>query len=425
MKKFYLVLGCILVFILKIYFASNSDKISYSYNPKSNSELALAGRPDWAEWRSEGNGITKFFIHFWKYKRKSEEMALNAFPGQKAFFATQKQWLANLPQPSESQAYVRVGFVGDLMEVPHTDEQFIAPEILTTLRSMDFVLGNLETPVSPSSSISKFRDALSEFNVSPSYLDALSINGTPVFQFLSLANNHILDRGDIGVQETIHNVEAKGILVHGADKKKFALFSVKGIRFGVAAATWGVNPQLFQGEVKSPIWYLNGIAPLDKTKIDLTQLKDSLAEMKKEGVDFKILYLHWGFEFETYPDPMIQEIGRELINDGADLIIGSHPHVLQPFELVQTKDHNGLIAYSMGNFVTSMDNPFNRIGLIQELKVWRNAQQKIEWSLGVSRLTQVTGEDHPQIQCLDSNPDKDLVGVVEYYKHALNLPFMQ
>ena len=157
----------------------------------------------------------------------------------------------------------------------------------------------------------------------------------------------------------------------------------------------------------------------------MAQLKDSLAEMKKEGVNFKILFLHWGFEFEVFPDPLIQEIGRELIHEGADLIIGSHPHVLQPFELVQTADHNGLIVYSMGNFVTTMTNPLNRIGLIQELKVWRNAQQKIEWSLGFSRLSQVTDGDHPQAQFLSATPAKDLIDAARFYKQSLNLPFFQ
>ena len=178
-------------------------------------------------------------------------MVLNPFPGQRAFFAAQKQLLANLPQPLESQSYVRVGFVGDLMEVPVG--LFISPEVLAVLQRMNFVLGNLETPVSQSSTISNFRNSLSQFNVSPSYLNALLLNGKSVFQFLSLANNHILDRGDQGVQETTQNLEAKGILVHGVDQKKFVTFFSKGICFGVTAATWGVNPQFFQGEVKSPI----------------------------------------------------------------------------------------------------------------------------------------------------------------------------
>src|SRR6185437_7732994 len=135
-------------------------------------------------------------------------------------------------------------------------------------------------PVSQSSAISKFRNnVLSQFNVLPDYLDALVVNGKPVFQFLSLANNHILDRGDLGVKETIQNAEARGISVHGASEKKFAIFNSKGIHFGITTATWGVNPHL--SVAKSPIWYLPGIAPLDKSKIDLTQLKDALREMDK------------------------------------------------------------------------------------------------------------------------------------------------
>jgi len=349
MKKMIIIFGCLICLII-IIFVFSSRKPMMIINPQGYPELSLSARPDWAQWRAEGKGIAKFFRHFFAYKEKSENMVLNAFPEQNAFFAAQKQMLAHLPQPPKSQTYVRIAFVGDLMEVPTINERFIAPEILTELQSMDFVLGNLETPVSQSSTISEFRNSLSQFNVPPNYLNALVMNGKSAFQFLSLANNHILDRGDLGVQETIQNVTAKNILVHGADQKKFVLFSTKGIRVGISAATWGVNPQAFQGKVTSPIWYLKGIAPLDKNHIDLSQLKDSLVEMKKAGVDFKILFLHWGFEFETYPDPIIQEVGRELILAGADLIIGSHPHVLQPFELVQAPDHQGLIAYSMGNF---------------------------------------------------------------------------
>ncbi|MBI2786788.1 MAG: CapA family protein [Legionella longbeachae] len=424
MKKVILALGT-LIFLFLIVYLYTSHKSSFSLNQQNHPESSFSERPKWAQWRAEGMGIVKFFTHFLEYKKKSETMVLNPFPGQKAFFAEQKKLLANLPQPLESQHYVKVGFVGDLMQVPNVKERFIASEVLTFLQNMDFVLGNLETPISPSSSISKFREYFSQYNVPITYLDALSINGKPVIQFLALANNHILDRGDLGVQETIKNVQDRGILVQGADEKKLALFVVKGISFGVASATWGVNPQLFQNKVNSHIWYLNGIAPLDKNKISLHELKNSLIEMKKQGVDFKILFLHWGFEFETFPDPMIQEIGRELIQAGADLIIGSHPHVLQPFELVQTENHKGLIAYSMGNFVTDMVNPFYRIGLIQELKVWLNAHKKVEWSLGVSRFTQINDIEHPQTAFATSTPSNDLADVITYYRKSLNLPFLQ
>lgn len=387
-------------------------------------ELALNARPSWAQWRAEGNGIFKYFLHLFAYQKKATRMVLNPFPGQTSFFTQQKMSLAQLPQPSPNEPFVRIGFIGDLMAVSNYNEQFIAPPILKLFEQMDLVLGNLETPVSSSSTISKFRNALSQYNVPSSYLNALTLNGKSVFSFFSLANNHILDRGDLGAQETVAELKSRGILTHGASQQQFITFTVKGIRFGVATATWGVNPQLFQNKPTTPVWYLPGIAPLDKNKVALNQLKDALNEMKKAQVDFKILFLHWGFEFELYPDPLIQDIGRQLVLDGADLIIGSHPHVLQPFELVQSSDHKGLIAYSMGNFVGQMNHPLSQIGLIQELYVWRNTQQKIQWALGPSRLTQVANTNHPLTEFLSKPPPKDLYDAYNYYKHSLNLPFL-
>ncbi|ARB91524.1 CapA family protein [Legionella longbeachae] len=417
MKKRIVILFVLLVFFMVYYHL-------HSIPTKQNNfqELALSGRPSWAQWRSEGKGVLKYFLHFFDYQKKATLMVLNPFPGQTAFFAHQKTLLAKLPQPSSEESFIRVGLVGDLMAIPNYDGQFIAPQILNLLAQMDFVLGNLETPVSSSGTISKFRNSLSQFNVSDNYLNALTLNGKPVFDFLSLANNHVLDRGDLGVQETREELKSRGIITHGTDQQKFISYTTKGIHFGVAAATWGTNPQFSKNT--TPIWYLPGIAPLDINKVELDQLINALHEMKQANVDFKILFLHWGFEYELYPDPLIQSIGSELIQNGADLIIGSHPHVLQPFELIQASEHKGLIAYSMGNFISDMSNPFTRIGLIQELYVWRNSQQRIQWALGSSKLTQIADIKHPYTELLRNPPPKDLSDAYVYYKHSLNLPFL-
>jgi len=76
-----------------------------------------------------------------------------------------------------------------------------------------------------------------------------------------------------------------------------------------------------------------GIAPLDTGKIDLSSLDSILRRMSGDRMDIKIVYLHWGYEHELYPDPEIIKIARELARKGADIIIGSHPHVLQPNEI--------------------------------------------------------------------------------------------
>lgn len=421
-KDNYMKKSILILFVLLIFFTVYYRLHTIPTPPQNTPELALTERPSWAQWRTEGKGVLKYFIHFFDYQKKATLMVLNPFPGQTAFFAHQKKLLAKLLQPTPEETFVRVGFVGDLMAIPNYDKQFIAPQILNRLAQMDFVLGNLETPVSSSSTISKFRNTLSQFNVPNTYLNALTWNGKPVFDFLSLANNHVLDRGDLGAQETLEELKSRNIQTHGTGKQKFITYAIKGIRFGVATATWGVNPQFSQNT--TPVCYLPGIAPLDKNKVELRQLINALYEMKQAKVDFKILFLHWGFEYELYPDPLIQSIASQLIQDGADLIIGSHPHVLQPFELVQSSRHKGLIAYSMGNFISDMSNPFTRIGLIQELYVWRNSQQKIQWALGPSRLTQVADIKYPRTELLRNPPPKDLYDAYAYYQHSLNLPFL-
>src|SRR6185437_10675754 len=98
MKKMFLILGC-LIFLFLIFYVCLPQNQSMNFPTQDSPELILSERPSWAAWRAEGNGLWKNFIHFRDYQKKLEEMVFNPFPGQKAFFAAQKQLLANLPQP--------------------------------------------------------------------------------------------------------------------------------------------------------------------------------------------------------------------------------------------------------------------------------------------------------------------------------------
>ncbi|KTD06514.1 capsule biosynthesis protein [Legionella gratiana] len=91
---------------------------------------------------------------------------------------------------------------------------------------------------------------------------------------------------------------------------------------------------------------------------------------------------------------------------------------------IPSSEHKGLIAYSMGNFISDMSNPFTRIGLIQELYVWRNSQQTTQWTLSPSRLTQVADIKHPRTELLKNPPPKDLYKAYTYYQHSVNVPFL-
>ncbi len=111
-----------------------------------------------------------------------------------------------------------------------------------------------------------------------------------------------------------------------------------------------------------------------------------IKQMRDDGADFIIMYLHWGYEYELYPDPEIIRLGRELAKAGADLIIGSHPHVVQPSELYLDGDgHQGrrsFIAYSLGNFTTTMYTPLCRLGAIKTFELFRDPiTKRVEWKI--------------------------------------------
>ena len=135
--------------------------------------------------------------------------------------------------------------------------------------------------------------------------------------------------------------------------------------------------------------------PMDVDKVDFRRVKQALEEMKKKVVDVKIINIHWGNEFELYPDPSLMRLGRKLIEMGFDIVMGNHPHVLQPSEIcfvnepqrydegchLKTADGNrrkGIIYYSLGNFATAMFSTLTQIGAIQQLTFVRRGN-RVEW----------------------------------------------
>src|SRR5262249_53671908 len=154
-----------------------------------------------------------------------------------------------------------------------------------------------------------------------------------------------------------------------ATERPWAVLEAKGLRIGFYAATWGLNDMTRLYSPGLALSYLPGIAPLGARPIDTAEIERVLSEMGEENVDFKIINLHWGFEFEFYPDPAIMAVGRRIVQAGADLILGSHPHVLQPNEVCFVEGPDGtqrkaLIVYSLGNFLTAMYTPECEIGVI-------------------------------------------------------------
>ncbi|MDO8752132.1 MAG: CapA family protein [Candidatus Wolfebacteria bacterium] len=233
-------------------------------------------------------------------------------------------------------------FVGDVMLArgvqgqirKHSDFSYPFRQIVSTLREADFVFGNLEGPIS-----SRGANQGSEysFRADPRAVEGLKFAG---FDVLSLANNHIWDWGTPALLDTVDILNGAGIRAVGvganADVANApAIVNVSGTRLGVLAYTNLYPEGLVAGE-NSP-----GVS-----NSQLERVVEDIRAVRNQ-VDLVIVSYHWGEEYVPEPSPERRELARAIIDAGADLIIGHHPHVVQEVE----KYKDGWVAYSLGNFV--------------------------------------------------------------------------
>jgi hypothetical protein len=172
------------------------------------------------------------------------------------------------------------------------------------------------------------------------------------FNAVSLANNHIMDFGYNSLLGTIKLLKENNIGYTGAGKnlyeaRKPVFFDKDDLRIAllayVAPETWGGWGQREQQTHKDWVAGVDkpGVAPFD-----LNLIKEDLDLANKEA-DFLIVSIHWGDEYTYFPHPDIISDAHRIIDMGANLVVGGHPHVLQGYE----EYHNGLIMYSLSNFL--------------------------------------------------------------------------
>jgi len=165
---------------------------------------------------------------------------------------------------------------------------------------------------------------------------------------VTLANNHILDYGAEGLLDSCEILEREGIPYVGAGKnleraKKLETITVKGKTIGFL----GTSRVYMDGS-----WAAGPDHPGVFSTYDSRQAVKAIQEAR-ELCDYLVVYVHWGVERETTPKEYQRTMGKEYIDAGADLVIGSHPHVLQPVEYYKDKP----IVYSLGNFVFGSSIP--------------------------------------------------------------------
>jgi hypothetical protein len=225
-----------------------------------------------------------------------------------------------------------ISFVENINENPNSD---LFLNVKRVLNHADLVVGNLEEPLFLGKTLLTGKCTLQG---NPDWAPVMREAG---IHAVSLANNHIMDFGPQGLIATQEALDQSALRYFGAgvsvtEAVAPLYIDANGTRVAfLGRSSVIVNSPCYATE-ESP-----GVA-----RLDLEEAKKSIKECKNRA-DFTVLVLHWGIEHYSYPTPNQRREAKELIEAGADLIIGHHPHVLQGIERIE----KGLVCYSLGNFL--------------------------------------------------------------------------
>lgn len=265
---------------------------------------------------------------------------------------------------------IRIRAVGDLMmharqlELARTDDGYdFHPEyefVTESLSNADYTIGNLETTVGLYGN--QPYSGYPRFNAPESLLQAIKDSG---IDFLTLANNHMLDRYFDGMRITVDNVEAFGFEHVGAyrtreESEEPVIVDVDGIKLGFLAYTEHTNGMEAFSNAEATQYGIKYLKNADFSA-DVKALRDA-------GADFVICLPHWGTEYKRAPDANVRACAEKMVKAGVDAIIGSHPHMVQPVEYLTVDTPEGkktaLVAWSLGNFVDNMQIRYTDSGII-------------------------------------------------------------
>ena len=198
------------------------------------------------------------------------------------------------------------------------------------------------------------------FNSPDEVIDSLRDTGIDVVNY---ANNHIYDYDDEGLQRTIEITKEKGLDVLGVksteEEKSYLVKEVDGVKIGFASyvfetetingyKTINSNPVSINSENLINTFNYNDLESF------YNRIASEILAMKAEGVEFIIASMHWGEEYNTYIEATQNEIAKKLNELGVDIILGGHPHVIQPYEIICNESgHSTFVIYSQGNSLSN------------------------------------------------------------------------
>ena len=207
------------------------------------------------------------------------------------------------------------------------------------------------------------------------------------FNLVSLATNHTMDSGERAVlasrkywDSKKDKVMAVGSYSSSEDRNKIDIREVNGIKYTMLNYTYGTNGiQVPNGkDYLVNIWPVTGLNPLNDNKYqEYKKIVKEDIDRVRDKVDLLMVAMHWGVEYQDMPNKYQEDAAKYLNSLGVDIIIGAHPHVVQPVTWV----NNTLVIYSLGNFLSAHEvvNMSNRVGLMTSVDIMLK-DNKIELS---------------------------------------------
>ena len=202
------------------------------------------------------------------------------------------------------------------------------------------------------------------FGTPPEVGDALAAAG---FDIVTCATNHAYDKREAGIYDTVtywrekhpeitmlglHDSEADAQILHVVEKN--------GIRLALLNYTYSLN-----GFVASQPYFADMLTDKEKILSDLARAE--------EEADLTIVFAHWGVEYQFQPDPSQTQMAQFMADNGADLIIGAHPHVVEPLWTVTAADGRQVpVFYSLGNFISQQPNMINHLGAMASVEITKD-----------------------------------------------------
>lgn len=243
----------------------------------------------------------------------------------------------------------------------------IFEDIKYVFEESDISMINLEVPVAgniyPPSNYPNFNSPVE-------LLDGVKNMGVDI---VSTANNHALDKGLIGLNETIKNAQSKELKVVGTyltEDTKPLIIEQNNIKLGIASYTYGTNG------IPIP-----KAAPYCVNIIDKDAMKADIDYMKSQGVDYIIFSMHFGQEYQTTQNQTQEELVDFLVSNGVDIVFGSHPHVPQPYQIKDVPLEDGtqkqaFVIYSLGNFISHQTDYYTKLGGVATVTITKKGEEK-------------------------------------------------